>query len=44
MVVEGKTTTEQLANLRNIVDGLTDDELAKLKIQLGQVGTSFDKV
>ena len=44
MVVEGKTTTEQLANLRNIVDGLTDDELAKLKVQLGQVDTTFDKV
>jgi TP901 family phage tail tape measure protein len=44
MTVEGKTTTEQLANLRKIVDGLTDDELAKLKGQLGQVGTSFDKV
>lgn len=44
IVVEGKTTTEQLANLREIVDGLTDDELANLKRQLGKVDTTFDTV
>lgn len=43
MAIEGKTAGEQLEFLRKVVDNLSDDELVKLKTQLGGVDKSFDK-